>query len=51
MDMLEKFEENLKSCGAKTGQTVVLGVSGGVDSVTMLDLFLKSEVNLKLTWI
>lgn len=48
MDMLEKFEENLKACNIRNGQTLVLGVSGGVDSITMLDLFIKSEINLNL---
>lgn len=48
MGMLEKFEENLKACNIRNGQTLVLGVSGGVDSITMLDLFIKSEINLNL---
>ena len=46
--LTKKFEKNLISCGVKAGQTIVLGVSGGVDSVTMLDLFSKSKLNLKI---
>jgi tRNA(Ile)-lysidine synthase len=44
----KKFEENLIHCGVKQGQTIVLGVSGGVDSVTMLNLFSRSKLKLKL---
>jgi len=47
-NLLVKFEENLRLCGLQSNQTVVLGVSGGVDSVTMLGLFLKSELSLNL---
>jgi tRNA(Ile)-lysidine synthase len=46
VDLDIKFAENLKHCGVKPGQTIVLGVSGGVDSIVMLDLF--SKVQLKL---
>ncbi len=45
---VNKFMENLAHCGVKSGQTLVLGVSGGVDSITMLDLFAKTEMKLKL---
>jgi tRNA(Ile)-lysidine synthase len=48
MELLEKFEENLRQCNVKSGQTVVLGVSGGIDSVVMLDMFLKSKLDLTL---
>ncbi len=48
MNLPEKFNENLKTCGLKNGQILILGVSGGVDSATMLDLFLRSELNLDL---
>jgi len=48
MEIKAQFEENLKLCGVKENQTIVLGVSGGADSVTMLDLFLKSEMKLNL---
>ena len=48
MESLEKFVENLKQCNVKNGQTLVLGVSGGVDSVVLLDMFLKIELNLNL---
>jgi len=44
----QKFAENLTRCGVKHGQTVVLGVSGGVDSVTMLDLFAQSPLKLNI---
>ena len=40
----EKFVKNLVHCGVKPEQTIILGVSGGVDSMTMLDLFAKSEL-------
>jgi len=48
MEMKAQFEENLNLCGVKENHTIVLGVSGGADSVTMLDLFLKSELKLNL---
>jgi len=44
----QKFAENLAHCGVKTGQTIVLGVSGGIDSVVMLDMFTKSVLNLNI---
>jgi len=43
-----KFTFNLTYCGVKKGQTIVLGVSGGVDSITMLDLFSKSGLKLNI---
>ena len=46
--LTRKFKNNLVGCGLKAGQTIVLGISGGVDSVTMLDLFAKSKLNLKI---
>ena len=48
-DVVKKFTENLAHSGIKQGQTIVLGVSGGLDSVTMLDLFAKADLNLKIT--
>ncbi|MEI6266289.1 MAG: tRNA lysidine(34) synthetase TilS [bacterium] len=39
-----EFSKNLVICGVKPEQTIILGVSGGVDSMTMLDLFAKSEL-------
>jgi tRNA(Ile)-lysidine synthase len=44
--MEKKFLENLKHSHVETGQTIVLAVSGGIDSVTMLDLFAKSGLDL-----
>ena len=46
--LTKKFAENLVHCGVKPGKTLVLGVSGGVDSVTMLDLFAKSELKFNI---
>ncbi len=48
--LITKFKENLKVCNIKNGQTIILAVSGGIDSVTMLDLFLsvKKDYALKL---
>ena len=39
--LVKKFERNLGVMGVEK-ETVVLGVSGGVDSIVMLDLFLKA---------
>jgi len=46
--LVEKFNKNLAYCDVKPGQTIVLGVSGGVDSVTMLDLFTKSDIKVRV---
>lgn len=51
LKMIKRFEKNL--IGNKLinkGEKILLGVSGGPDSLTMLDLFdkVKSEYNLKL---
>lgn len=46
---LEKeFAANLEKIDLKDGHTIVLGISGGVDSIVMLDLFAKSELKLNL---
>lgn len=45
--VLEDFEKNLISCGLLKGRDdgkVLLGISGGVDSMVMLDLFVKAGV-------
>jgi tRNA(Ile)-lysidine synthase len=47
-DLFDRFEDNLRKAGIKNGQTIILGVSGGVDSVTMLNLFLRSSFELNL---
>lgn len=44
----ERFEQNLTHCNVRNGQKIVLGVSGGVDSVVMTDLFLRSPRRLQL---
>jgi len=43
-----KFTDNLADSGLKAGQTIVLGVSGGIDSVVMLDLFAKNRSDLSV---
>jgi tRNA(Ile)-lysidine synthase len=43
-----KFARNILQCGVKSGQTLVLGISGGIDSMVMLDLFANTKLKLKI---
>jgi len=51
LKIITKFKENLKTCDVKNEQTIILGVSGGIDSVAMLNLFLTVRKELKLSLI
>jgi tRNA(Ile)-lysidine synthase len=44
-----RFEQNIANIGLSSAKTIVLGVSGGVDSVVMLDLFARNYPKEKLT--
>jgi len=46
VDIRQKFKSNIEKAGVKNNGTVILGVSGGIDSVVMLDLFINSKLNL-----
>lgn len=42
MDIIKKVEENIKKYDMiKKGQTIIVGVSGGFDSITLLDILYK----------
>ena len=43
--MLYEFQAHIKSLGITQSHSILLTVSGGLDSVVMLDLFFKSELN------
>ena len=47
-DLFGSFLENLKKAGLKNDQTVILAVSGGIDSCVMLNLFTRLDMNLNL---
>ena len=45
--MESKFEINLKeNCKVKFGKPIILGISGGIDSICMLNLFSRFEIPL-----
>ena len=46
--MKQIFEKNLKECGVKKTSNILLALSGGVDSMVLLDLFMKTGVSFSI---
>ena len=46
--MKQSFEKNLKECGVKNTSNILLALSGGVDSMVLLDLFIKTGVSFSI---
>lgn len=47
LDLLDRFENYIKNEGlVEKGDSIFLGVSGGPDSLTMLDLFPESAISM-----
>ncbi len=46
--MKQSFKKNLKECGVKKTSNILLALSGGVDSMVLLDLFIKTGVSFSI---
>lgn len=46
MALLQKFKAHLEDLGIQSGESVLLAVSGGLDSMVLLDLAIKSELQI-----
>ena len=46
--MKQRFEKKLKECGVKNTSNILLALSGGVDSMVLLDLFMKTGVSFSI---
>ena len=46
--MKQRFEKKLKECGVKKTSNILLALSGGVDSMVLLDLFMKTGVSFSI---
>ena len=46
--MKQIFENNLQKCGVKKTSNILLALSGGVDSMVLLDLFMKTGVSFSI---
>ena len=42
------FEKKLKECGVKKTSNILLALSGGVDSMVLLNLFMKTGVSFSI---
>lgn len=49
MDLLQHFQRTMRAMPVERGQTVIVGVSGGADSMALLHLFVRSQEALGIT--